>query len=146
MQLQKRVATVPCTLALSSGGYWSLADVRGGDPSTLALSGKVMPPGLLASLSEMGMSGIYITFVLPVGSLLRASVNAVLTALPFEECEHNGLLLALCHDIYAARQDGNLEIEWLAYRLLIDIYRSPADLRELTSGTLPGLFSRDHSD
>ena len=69
-----------------------------------------------------------------------------LTALPFEECEHNGLLLALCHDIYAARQDGNLEIEWLAYRLLIDIYRSPADLRELTSGTLPGLFSRDHSD
>lgn len=41
-------------------------------------------------------------------------------------------LIAICEDIYAARAEGELEVEEVLYWTLVKIYRSPHMLLEYT--------------
>jgi len=89
--------------------------------------------GLLgATLSNMGITGLYLTFVYGVARLLRFSVANMRLRIAYEDLPSTKRLVTLCNDIYIARAEGELVLEEELFRVLIAIYRCPNFLFELT--------------
>ncbi|GIL87298.1 hypothetical protein Vretifemale_15360 [Volvox reticuliferus] len=123
------------------GGEVKLADpcdsAPGGSPGLMGppLVAVVEPvqSGLLgATLSRFGITGLYVTFVFAIGRFLRLSVSSLRLRIPTEDLPSTRRLVALCQDIYVARAEGELVLEEQLFRALINVYRSPELLFELS--------------
>ncbi|KAA8545063.1 hypothetical protein F0562_019838 [Nyssa sinensis] len=91
------------------------------------------PQGILGeTLSKFSIWGLYITFVLAVGRFIRLQCSDLRMRIPYENLPSCDRLLAICEDIYAARAEGELEVEEVLYWTLVKIYRSPHMLLEYT--------------
>ncbi|GAB2234344.1 hypothetical protein Drorol1_Dr00003592 [Drosera rotundifolia] len=91
------------------------------------------PQGILGdTLSKFSIWGLYITFVLAVGRFIRLQCSDLRMRIPYENLPTCDRLIAICEDIYAARAEGELEVEEVLYWTLVKIYRSPHMLLEYT--------------
>ena len=105
----------------------------GGGPEVVLVSAEVAT-GVLASFSQLvgGLTGMYVVYVLAVGSFARSFTTNLVTQIPYAELPSTHRLTALCEDIYAMRHAREFALEERLYWLLIRIYRSPAVLFEFT--------------
>ncbi|EFJ40273.1 hypothetical protein VOLCADRAFT_69738, partial [Volvox carteri f. nagariensis] len=78
------------------------------------------------------ITGLYVTFVFAIGRFLRLSVSSLRLRIPTEDLPSTRRLVALCQDIYVARAEGELVLEEQLFRALINVYRSPELLFELS--------------
>jgi len=89
--------------------------------------------GLLGqTVSAFGITGLYITFVLSAGRFLRLAISNMRMRIPYDDLPNTSRLIALCQDIYIARAEGELALEEELYWAIINIYRRPSVLFELT--------------
>lgn len=75
---------------------------------------------------------MYFTLVLGVARFLRLGMTNLRMRIPTEDLPDVQQLTTLCNDIDVARAEGELLLEEQLYYSLINIYRSPAVLFELT--------------
>ncbi|XP_062084665.1 piezo-type mechanosensitive ion channel homolog isoform X2 [Humulus lupulus] len=141
--LENAADLVSGELVLNRGNpeWWSFHDIDesnvGGcgelaGPLAIVVSEET-PQGILGeTLSKFSIWGLYITFVLAVGRFIRLQCSDLRMRIPFENLPSCDRLLAICEDIYAARAEGELEVEEVLYWTLIKIYRSPHMLLEYT--------------
>ncbi|KAL5712711.1 hypothetical protein ACHQM5_014855 [Ranunculus cassubicifolius] len=138
--LEQTVENVSCDLVMSRGTkeWWSFHDTNVSDvggcagPMAIVVSEET-PQGILGeTLSKFSIWGLYISFVLAVGRFIRLQCSDLRMRVPFENLPSCDRLMAICEDIYAARAEGELEIEEVLYWTLIKIYRSPHMLLEYT--------------
>ncbi|KAJ4842517.1 hypothetical protein Tsubulata_034651 [Turnera subulata] len=139
--LESSVDLVSGDLVLNHGNpqWWSFhdsnvsfgcADMNG--PMAIIVSEET-PQGILGeTLSKFSIWGLYITFVLAVGRFIRLQCSDLRMRIPYENLPSCDRLLAICEDIYAARAEGELEVEEVLYWTLVKIYRSPHMLLEYT--------------
>ncbi|PON85510.1 Piezo family [Trema orientale] len=141
--LENAVDLVSGKLVLNRGNpeWWSFHDIDASDvggcgelagPLAIVVSEET-PQGILGeTLSKFSIWGLYITFVLAVGRFIRLQCSDLRMRIPFENLPFCDRLLAICEDMYAARAEGELEVEEVLYWTLIKIYRSPHMLLEYT--------------
>ena len=118
----------------ADGSEWmSPCEAHGGGPEVVLVSSEVAT-GALASFSQLvgGLTGMYVVYVLAVGSFARAFTTNLVTQIPYNELPSTDRLTALCEDIYAMRHAREFALEERLYWILIRIYRSPAVLFEFT--------------
>ena len=101
-------------------------------PRVVAVLERVQTGFLGQTLSSFGITGLYITFVFGIGRFLRLAATNSRMRIMYEDLPTTKRLIALCQDIYIARAQGELALEEELYWALINIYRSPAVLFELT--------------
>lgn len=128
---------------LNQGGlpWWSFHDVNVTDvkacdnltgPMAIVVSEET-PQGILGeTLSKFSIWSLYLTFVLAVGRFIRLQCSDLRMRIPYENLPSCERLIEICEDIYAARAEGELEIEEVLYWTLVEIYRSPHKLLEYT--------------
>ncbi|OWM62964.1 hypothetical protein CDL15_Pgr020258 [Punica granatum] len=141
--LEQEVELVSGDLVLNRGNpeWWSFHDINAplvsgcgslAGPMAVVVSEET-PQGILGeTLSKFSIWGLYITFVLAVGRFIRLQCADLRMRIPFENLPSCERLLAICEDIYAARAEGELEVEEVLYWTLVKIYRSPHMLLEYT--------------
>ncbi|KAF5185871.1 Piezo-type mechanosensitive ion channel-like protein [Thalictrum thalictroides] len=141
--LEQTVDAVSGDLTLNRGTtqWWSFNDINASDvggcvgltgPMAIVVSEET-PQGILGeTLSKFSIWGLYITFVLAVGRFIRLQCSDLRMRIPFENLPSCDRLIAICEDIYAARAEGELEVEEALYWTLVKIYRSPHMLLEYT--------------
>ncbi|KAL8513510.1 hypothetical protein ACS0TY_012829 [Phlomoides rotata] len=121
--------------------WWSFVDVnplngyscQGVSGPMAVVVSEETPQGFLGeTLSKFSIWGLYITFVLAVGRFIRLQCSDLRMRIPFENLPSCDRLIAICEDIYAARAEGELEVEEVLYWTLVKIYRSPHMLLEYT--------------
>jgi len=88
--------------------------------------------GLFAVLG-LTLTTVYATFVLFVSNSLRAFTSGIVSRIITEEIPSCEFLWQLCLDILAARHDSELALEESLFKELIEIYRSPETLLEVTA-------------
>jgi hypothetical protein len=102
-------------------------------PMAVTVSEEVPPKGLIGeTLSKFSIWSLYITFVLAVGRFIRLQCSDIRMRIPYENFPTCDRLIAICEDIYAARAEGELELEEGLFWTLIKIYRAPYMLMEYT--------------
>lgn len=111
-------------------------DSHGQGPELILVSAQVAR-GALASFSKFvgGLTGVYVVYVLAVGSFARQFTTNLTQHIPYMELPSTHRLVRLCEDIYAMRAAKEFALEERLYWLLIRIYRSPAVLFEFTRTT-----------
>ncbi|KAH7543127.1 hypothetical protein FEM48_Zijuj02G0150300 [Ziziphus jujuba var. spinosa] len=141
--LENAVELVSGDVVLNRGNpeWWSFHDIDASDvsgcgdlagPLAIVVSEET-PQGILGeTLSKFSIWGLYITFVLAVGRFIRLQCSDLRMRIPYENLPSCDRLLAICEDIYAARAEGELEVEEVLYWTLVKIYRSPHMLLEYT--------------
>ncbi|KAK6915539.1 Piezo non-specific cation channel, R-Ras-binding domain [Dillenia turbinata] len=141
--LEQAVSLVSGDLVLNRGNpeWWSFHDINASEvkgcgglsgPMAIIVSEET-PQGILGeTLSKFSIWGLYITFVLAVGRFIRLQCSDLRMRIPYENLPSCDRLLAICEDIYAARAEGELEVEEVLYWTLVKIYRSPHMLLEYT--------------
>ena len=69
--------------------------------------------GVLASFSQLvgGLTGMYVVYVLAVGSFARSFTTNLVTQIPYAELPSTHRLTALCEDIYAMRHAREFALE-----------------------------------
>ena len=118
----------------ADGNEWlSPCESNGGGPEVVLISAEVAT-GALASFSKLvgGLTGMYVVYVLAVGSFARTFTTNLVTQIPYNELPSTARLTALCEDIYAMRHVREFHLEERLFWILIRIYRSPAVLFEFT--------------
>eukprot|EP00741_Cyanophora_paradoxa_P016118 tig00000042_g15559.t1 len=74
------------------------------DPQVVAVSDPI-PTGVIGeTLASIGLSGLYVTFVLGVSRFLRLFLSQLQTRIMYEDIPEPADVWQLCLDIYAARQ------------------------------------------
>ncbi|KAK8542359.1 hypothetical protein V6N12_014957 [Hibiscus sabdariffa] len=141
--LEQSVDKVSGDLILNRGNpeWWSFEDIDASSgkgccefagPMAIIVSEET-PQGILGdTLSKFSIWGLYITFVLAVGRFIRLQCSDLRMRIQFENLPSCDRLLAICEDIYAARAEGELEVEEVLYWTLVSIYRSPHMLLQYT--------------
>ncbi|KAK6243143.1 hypothetical protein QUC31_009552 [Theobroma cacao] len=141
--LEQAVDLISGDLVLNRGNpeWWSFYDLGASDgtgcgefagPMAIIVSEET-PQGIIGdTLSKFSIWGLYITFVLAVGRFIRLQCSDLRMRIQFENLPSCDRLLAICEDIYAARAEGELEVEEVLYWTLVSIYRSPHMLLEYT--------------
>lgn len=124
-----------------SPSWWSFYDIDASDvaackgltgPMAIVVSEET-PQGILGeTLSKFSIWSLYLTFVLAVGRFIRLQCSDLRMRIPYENLPSCDRLIAICEDIYAARAEGELEVEEVLYWTLVKIYRSPHMLLEYT--------------
>jgi len=85
-----------------------------------------------SSIYEYGMFALYVTFVFSLGRFLRVYVVGMSHRIIYEDWGDVEFVKELLNDIYAARWDNEYELEEEMYGELIQLYRSPEKLQEVT--------------
>ncbi|PIA39355.1 hypothetical protein AQUCO_02600068v1 [Aquilegia coerulea] len=141
--IEQAVDEVSGDLVLNRGSpeWWSFHDTNASDvggcgglkgPMAIIVSEET-PQGILGdTLSKFSIWSLYISFVLAVGRFIRLQCSDLRMRIPFENLPSCDRLIAICEDIYAARAEGELEVEEVLYWTLVKIYRSPHMLLEYT--------------
>ncbi|KAG0472051.1 hypothetical protein HPP92_016597, partial [Vanilla planifolia] len=142
-RLEQTLSSVGGDLFLNHGSqpWWSFHDANASEiagcngmsgPIAIVVSEET-PQGILGeTLSKFNIWSLYITFVLAVGRFIRLQCSDLRMRIPFENLPTCDRLIAICEDIYAARAEGELEVEEVLYWTLVKIYRSPHMLLEYT--------------
>lgn len=122
--------------------WWSFHDLNSPNltgcgcstgPMAIIISEETPPQGIIGdTISKFSIWGLYITFVLAVGRFIRLQCSDLRMRIPYENLPSCDRLIAICEDIYAARAEGELEVEEVLYWTLVKIYRSPHMLLEYT--------------
>ncbi|CAN6452751.1 unnamed protein product [Victoria cruziana] len=141
---EEDVESVSGDLILNHGimQWWSFHDANASvmekfcrglkGPSAIVVSEET-PQGILGeTLSKFSIWSLYLTFVLAVGRFIRLQCSDLRMRIPYENLPTCDRLLAICLNIYAARAEGELEVEEVLYWTLVKIYRSPHMLLEYT--------------
>eukprot|EP01018_Ginkgo_biloba_P028454 Gb_34724 [translate_table: standard] len=101
-------------------------------PTAIVVSEET-PQGFIGdTLSKFSIWSLYITFVLAVGRFFRLQCSDLRMRIPYENFPSCDRLIAICEDLYAARAEGELELEEHLFVTLVNIYRSPHALLEYT--------------
>uniref|UniRef100_A0A1D1Y2D5 Protein PIEZO n=2 Tax=Anthurium amnicola TaxID=1678845 RepID=A0A1D1Y2D5_9ARAE len=141
--LDQSVNSVVANVSLNKGSppWWSFHDINATDverctgltgPMAIIVSEET-PQGILGeTLSKFNIWSLYLTFVLAVGRFIRLQCSDLRMRIPYENLPSCERLIAICEDIYAARAEGELEVEEVLYWTLVKIYRSPHMLLEYT--------------
>ncbi|KAK8620775.1 hypothetical protein V6N13_067237 [Hibiscus sabdariffa] len=141
--LERSVDKFSGDLILNHGNpeWWSFQDIdvlsgteccEFAGPMVIIVSEET-PQGILGdTLSKFSIWGLYITFVLAVGRFIRLQCSDLRMRIQVENLPSCDRLLAICEDIYAARAEGELEVEEVLYWTLVSIYRSPHMLLQYT--------------
>lgn len=103
-----------------------------GPPMLVAVVEQVQSGLLGETLSSVGITGLYFTLVFGLGRFLRLSNNNMRMRIPFQDLPDVEHLWTLCSDIAVAREEREFMLEEQLFYSLINIYRSPAVLFELT--------------
>ncbi|KAK9824077.1 hypothetical protein WJX72_007565 [[Myrmecia] bisecta] len=111
---------------------WSTCNTSHQGPRVVAVVERVQGGFIGQTLSAYGITGLYITVVFGIGRLLRFSTQNIRMRIPYDDLPDPRRLMVLCQDIYIARAEGELVLEEELYWALINIYRMPAVLFELT--------------
>jgi hypothetical protein len=93
--------------------YWhSPCGSVGGGPEVVLVSSEVAT-GALASFSKLvgGLTGMYVVYVLAVGSFARSFTTNLVTQIPYVDLPSTHRLAALCEDIYAMRRAREFVLE-----------------------------------
>ncbi|KAF3794554.1 Piezo-type mechanosensitive ion channel-like protein [Nymphaea thermarum] len=150
---EEDVESVSGDLVLNHGStqWWSFHDANASvmeefcrglkGPSAIVISEET-PQGILGeTLSKFSIWSLYLTFVLAVGRFIRLQCSDLRMRIPYENlptCDRQRVVVlshglkAICVNIYAARAEGELEVEEVLYWTLVKIYRSPHMLLEYT--------------
>ncbi|KAK3164410.1 hypothetical protein QOZ80_1AG0017640 [Eleusine coracana subsp. coracana] len=142
-RLEAAIDSVSGELVLNNGipPWWSFYDTNPSDlagcqglngPMAIVVSEET-PQGIIGeTLSKFSIWSLYITFVLAVARFIRLQCSDLRMRIPFENLPSCDRLLDICEGIYAARAEGELEVEEVLYWTLVNIYRSPHMLLEYT--------------
>lgn len=84
------------------------------------------------SFSSFNLVGLYATVVLTMAQLLRMMHADMTTRIPFDDLPNPAPLLALCQQLLVVRELGDFESEEAIYWQLIEIFRNPRLLIEMT--------------
>ncbi|KAL6770350.1 hypothetical protein ACKKBG_A34605 [Auxenochlorella protothecoides x Auxenochlorella symbiontica] len=101
-------------------------------PQLVSVLDRVQGGFIGQTLSKFGIAGLYTVFVYGIGRFLRLSMTNIRMRIPYEDLPNTRRLVALCQDIYIARAEGELGLEEELYWALINIYRLPSVMFELT--------------
>uniref|UniRef100_I1NNA4 Piezo non-specific cation channel R-Ras-binding domain-containing protein n=1 Tax=Oryza glaberrima TaxID=4538 RepID=I1NNA4_ORYGL len=142
-RLEASIDSVSGELLLNNGTppWWSFYDTNPSDlagcqglngPMAIVVSEET-PQGIIGeTLSKFSIWSLYITFVLAVARFIRLQCSDLRMRIPYENLPSCDRLLDICEGIYAARAEGELEVEEVLYWTLVNIYRSPHMLLEYT--------------
>ena len=92
--------------------------------------------GLLQVLQGFGIAGLYVSFVLVVGRLIRGMMKGISMRIIYEDMPSVKTLVNLIHAIYVARESGEMALEEDLTLLLLQLYRSPEALITWTGSLL----------
>lgn len=117
----------------SSNNVFSPCASFGSGPEVVLVS-SLVATGALASFSKLvgGVTGMYVVYVLAVGSFARSLTTNLVGKIPFHDLPNTHRLTRLTEDIYAMRRSREFVLEEKLFWLLIRIYRSPNVLFEFT--------------
>ncbi|XP_037492491.1 piezo-type mechanosensitive ion channel homolog isoform X2 [Jatropha curcas] len=142
LELEETAVSADLILNHADVNWWSFHDINspnasacGGlrGPMAIIMSEETPPQGILGdTISKFSIWGLYITFVLAVGRFIRLQCSDLRMRIPYENLPSCDRLIAICEDIYAARAEGELQVEEVLYWTLVKIYRSPHMLLEYT--------------
>jgi hypothetical protein len=121
--------------------WWEIAQ----DPSTLAtqqgftavgpqlvLISDSVPTGFTASIASAGIIVLYTGIVFSIARFTRTWLTDGYANIPYEQMPEPDRIRRLCEDIYTARQFLDLNLEEELYWELIELYRSPERIIEVT--------------
>ncbi|CAL4963575.1 unnamed protein product [Urochloa decumbens] len=141
-RLEAAIDSVSGQLLLNNGTppWWSfytnpsdLAGCQGLNGPMAIVVSEETPQGIIGeTLSKFSIWSLYITFVLAVARFIRLQCSDLRMRIPYENLPSCDRLLDICEGIYAARAEGELEVEEVLYWTLVNIYRSPHMLLEYT--------------
>ena len=97
---------------------------------------KEVAVGLLQVLQGFGIAGLYVSFVLVVGRLIRTLMKGISMRIIYEDMPSVQTLVNLIHAIYVARESGEMALEEDLTLLLLQLYRSPEALITWTGSLL----------
>ncbi|WAR12827.1 PIEZ2-like protein [Mya arenaria] len=105
-----------CTVSVSIAGYQSatmfLNNYKPEDISLIQLDGKST------------IIGLYVTFILLIGRMLRLSTTGMAATISFRELPNVDNILRLCLDLYLVREMNEWRLEEDMYAKLLFVYRS----------------------
>ena len=105
---------------------------RWGPPMIVAAVERVQTGFIGETLSSMGITGLYVTLVFGLGRFLRMGLTNIRMRIPYQDLPSVDRLTTLCNDIAVAREERELLLEEHLFYSLLNIYRSPAVLFEVT--------------
>lgn len=103
-----------------------------GAPMIVAAIERVQSGFIGETLSSVGITGLYVTLIFGLGRFLRLSLTNLRMRIPYEDLPSVDHLVTLCTDIAVAREEGEALLEEQLFHTLLNIYRSPAVLFEVT--------------
>jgi hypothetical protein len=111
-------------------------------PQLVTLSTMVPTDSLTRKVMATGIIGLYITVVLSVGRFLRMSLSRLVPKIRYEDLPNVEFIISLCEDLFIARQFDNLLLEEELYWELIELYRDPSLILEVTGRRPVLLFNK----
>ncbi|XP_012946306.1 piezo-type mechanosensitive ion channel component 1 [Aplysia californica] len=93
-------------------------------------------PESLSFLSGYGIIGLYISFILLIGRLLRLSTTNQYLTIMFRELPDVDYIMRLVLDLYLVREMKEFRLEEDLYATLIFLYRSPETTIKVTRQTV----------
>jgi Piezo non-specific cation channel, R-Ras-binding domain len=120
---------VHCATARGAGNATASA---WGPPMLVAAVERVQSGLLGETLSSVGITGLYVTLVFGLGRFLRLGLINLRMRIPYQDLPNVARLTTLCNDIAVAREEGELLLEEQLFYTLLNIYRSPMVLFEMS--------------
>ncbi|XP_059176370.1 piezo-type mechanosensitive ion channel component 2-like isoform X3 [Physella acuta] len=104
-------------------------------------------PASLSFLSGYGIIGLYLSFILLIGRLMRLSTTNQYLTIMFRELPDVDRIMKLCLDLYLVREMKEFQLEEEIYAKLIFLYRSPETTIKYTRQTVrSGIFSVEEKE
>ncbi|XP_012863894.1 piezo-type mechanosensitive ion channel component 2-like [Echinops telfairi] len=101
------------------------------DLEVLVFNDKVSPQSL-GFLAGYGIVGLYVSVVMVAAKFIREHFHGISRSIMFDELPSVDRVLALCTDIFLAREQGALELEQRLFHKLLFLYRSPETMIKWT--------------
>ncbi|WAR12852.1 PIEZ2-like protein [Mya arenaria] len=89
----------------------------------LTFNDRVAPAGF-SLITGYGIIGLYVTFILLIGRMLRLSTTGMAATISFRELPNVDNILRLCLDLYLVREMNEWRLEEDMYAKLLFVYRS----------------------
>ncbi|RUS88527.1 hypothetical protein EGW08_003703 [Elysia chlorotica] len=113
-----------------------VSDIKSVDKASFITFNDKKAPESLSFLSSYGIIGLYVTFVVVVGRLLRVSITNQYLTIMFRELPDVNKVLQLTLDIYLVREMKEFHLEEDLYAMLVFLYRSPDTMIKETRQTV----------
>ena len=107
-----------------------------GPPMIVASLERVQSGTIGEAVVSLGITGLYVTIVFGIGRFVRLSIANMRMRIPYQDLPDVSHLWTLCSDITVAREEGEFLLEEQLFYTLINLYRSPQVLFELTKKDL----------